>query len=239
MFRLHMFRLTLALMAGLGMTGAVSAKAQLTLFTDRASFNAACPGLPVEDFEKADQLGGVDTAVDGPLDKFTDDGIFAPGDILDGLRLQERPARGPGGLGLAVTGDGFNGLHTRKVFTNFFGDTLDIDFYNDNVFCTGMDISSVEDASSIMVSVYGSGDLLLATTTLSAPNFGDGAFFGVLSDSLITRIDLASSSDQAEGVDNIAFGTPASVPEPSALALFGVSILGMLVYSGRRRSRAS
>jgi hypothetical protein len=53
-----------------------------TMYTDRATFEAAAPGLPTEDFEKTSAVAEFDS----PLDETTDVPPFiAPGDILPGI----------------------------------------------------------------------------------------------------------------------------------------------------------
>src|SRR5262249_57977614 len=61
---------------------ATPAGATLTIYADRASFNAANPGLPVETFESA-HTGT--QAFTGPLSNTTSNASFQPGDILPGI----------------------------------------------------------------------------------------------------------------------------------------------------------
>src|SRR5689334_14012098 len=81
-----------------------SAAAQVTTFTTRASFNAANPGLPLEDFEEATLAPSTFGNITGPLNTTSNNIAFVPGDILPGLSLVDNP--GPDSNGLVVLGTG-------------------------------------------------------------------------------------------------------------------------------------
>ena len=75
--------------------------------------------------------------------------------------------------------------------------------------------------------VYGVGDVLLGSTVVNALSNGTPTFFGVSDVVLITRINLDSMTNQAEGIDNIAF---APIPEPSTMLLLGSGLVGLIGY---------
>jgi len=103
--------------------------------------------------------------MDGSLDSTTNNGFFAPGDILPGIRFRENPERA--NIGLFLAGSGFEGLPSKIIGANFFVDSLDILFTNP-VFAAGMDVFSIFSASAITASVYGVGDVLLGSTVVNA-----------------------------------------------------------------------
>lgn len=204
--------------------------AVLVFYLSRAAFNAAAPGLPIEDFEEANVAPGTIVSMDGDLDKNTSNAYFAPGEILDGLRLREAPPRASDGI--AITGAGHAGVPSIATFANFFVDTYNMFFYNNDTTAVGVDLHSAFDPSTLEISIFGLGDVLLGMTR--SPATPGGVFWGVSSDDIITRINLSSLTGQSEGVDNVAFGLPQQVPEPSALALLATALVLFLNTRVRR-----
>ena len=208
------------------------ASASLITFNSRAAFNAAAPGLPVEDFEEGNAVAGSGVPIESPLNSSTNDGFFLPGEILPGLTLQSSNVGLSGDLYLG--GPGWDGNPSIMVGSNFFQESLNLLFSGTNA--VGLDIGSLFSDSTIAVSIFGAGDLLLGSFNVAAT--GSGTFFGVVNDSgSITRINLNSLTGQTEWADNIAFGTAASspVPEPATLSLLAVGLVGAAVRRFRRR----
>ena len=207
-----------------------TASAALITFNTRATFDAQAGVLPIETFEEGNIAAGAVAPCPSPLSSASNNGCFATGDILPGLTLDSSTARPTDGLALA--GAGFGGVPSKTVFANFFSDSLNLMFSGSSA--VGFDLFSQFSNSTITVSVFGAGDVLLNSFNIAATT--GGVFFGVINDAgLITRINLFSLTDQAEGVDNIAFGQQA-VPEPASLALLGAGLLG--VARARRRARS-
>jgi len=229
-----------ALAAGtvLVLLSAAPAEASLMTFTTRATFDAAAPGLPTETFEAGNATtGGI--ACSAPADSSTNNTCFSPGDILPGVQVV---ADGP----FSLTSEALHystGIFstTAALFANFFDDTLALQF-GAGVNAVGFDAFAAKDPAPLSVSVFGASGLL-GTFALSAPPNIAGTFFGVIStDELITRITLVTldfENGPAEGVDNVSFGTAAApVPEPAALLLVGMGVVGAGVR-GWRQKRSS
>jgi hypothetical protein len=92
----------------------------LNAYGTRVDFDAANPGLPVEDFEDfTDAL----TACDAPANNGTScPGGYDMGDILPGLEIDCAVHSGPGGIGLAILSTGFNYNPSIEFGSNWHGD---------------------------------------------------------------------------------------------------------------------
>ncbi len=173
-------------------------------YTDRPTFDADAGPLPFfEDFEEANVPPPGENSFTGPLDQFTNNGIFQWGDIEPGIRFVDNP--GPDTDDMVVMDVGFGGNPTITVCTNTFTDSMDIYFFNNDVWAFGIELQSYWNPTTIDIEIYGVGGVLLDTTTAQSNNVG--LFWGVISDELITRINLFTPTE-TEGGDNIAFGNP-------------------------------
>ena len=182
-------------------TPVLSIQAELTaVFDDRATFLAQFPDLPLEDFEEGRVADRDAVGCPGPLDATSDNACFHPGEIQPGVRFNsELPA---GGDELALVGPGFGGALSKTIVAGQFTDAFIIDFTGGNVTAAAMDL--VAYASDIcQIDVFGLSGLIISTM---APCTGDGAFWGVSTSEVITRIRIFAPTGRAEGVDNIAFG---------------------------------
>jgi hypothetical protein len=177
-----------------------------TMYTDRATFEAAAPGLPTEDFEKTSAVAEFDS----PLDETTDVPPFiAPGDILPGvvflnpdavqrLRLfdSEFASMIPDGISLSDSGNDTDSL----VVT-----------LNPAVSAFGFDIFSERDSASVRI--YNTNSDLIGSYDGSAPQAG--GFLGCISADPVARVVLsapANSSGNLEALDNVSFGEPSVAP---------------------------
>jgi len=174
----------------------------LTFFTNRPAFDTAYPGLPIEDFEEATIGAGNVDSIPAPLDEFSNNAYFNPGDILPGIQFQDTPLTPPDGL--AILGAGFMGNPSINIVANYFVNSFEIVF-TDNVNAVGMDLVSYVGSGTVNIEVFGPGSVSLGTTTATASNAGD--FWGVFSDSdYIASIVISDTGSGAEGADNVAFG---------------------------------
>jgi hypothetical protein len=187
------------------------------IYTSRMTFSAAAGNLPVENFETA-RIGIQRIAYMGnPIDSNTNNAIFLAGEILNGFRaLTPNDNNFPA---LAVLDANVLGDSSKSVWPNFVGHSLDAVFYSGNVTAVGLDLFGenpttppIPDAPRT-ITVYDTIGGVLDSGSLLVPH--SGAFFGVISTSLIGRIDVSSSDAQFIGFDNIAFGT--AIPEPGSL----------------------
>jgi len=175
--------------------------ASASFFTDRASFLAQFPDLPLEDFEEGRVADRDAAACPGPLDATSDNDCFHPGEILPSVRFNsELPA---GGAEIALVGPGFSGAASKTIVAGEFTDAFVIEFTGGNVTAAGMDLVAYFRDDVCQIDVFGQTGLISSS---AAPCTNAGSFWGVSSTESITRIRISSPTGQAEGVDNISFG---------------------------------
>jgi len=196
-----------------------------TFYTDRATFDASAPGLPIEDFELATTPPGVIDATDVPLDENTNNAVFPLGSILPGIQFQDDPIHPPDGI--VALGAGVGGNPSTCILSNYNTGSFDILFPNTNTFAAGMDLTHFWDPpATVNITIYGEGGVVMDTTTSTGSEAGN--FWGVISNRFITRININSTLGAWEGVDNIAFGyadVPNS-PMPTGICRYGHAELG-------------
>jgi len=178
----------------------------LTFYGDRPSFDAANPGLPIEDWEDFIIGAGGVAGCDAPANSTTScPGVYSAGDILPGLELVDDVGPDPGGL--VALGVGFNGNASIQFGSNTFVDALVLNF-SPAVGAAGMEIACHFSAGTVDVVMNDSGGTLIGSTTSACSNAG--TFFGVDSSVAIGSIRIFEQGGaQAELIDNIAFGGPA------------------------------
>lgn len=192
---------------------APAAKGTLTIFTVRATFQAAFPGLPLEDFEEGNATPGGFSVCDSPLDAGGDAACgFAPGDILAGITFQDNPGPDLGSLILLGATTSLN--PSQALIANTFADSFDI-LFDPPVNAAGMDLHSTPAPGSgppdiLAIQVFDVNDVLIGSDPTAAAS-GPGNFWGVSSTTPIGRISMLSTNAQAEGVDNIEFSGQATL----------------------------
>lgn len=171
-------------------------------FTNRGTFDKALPGLKVEDFEKGIVANGTIVPCPAPLDSTNNDACFTSGSIQEGIRFTNNPI--PKVDGLALLGAGFWGNSSKYIISNYFTNTLDI-IFTEPVNAVGFDVTSIFNNGPEIISAYGPGGKKVLETEVVGTSNGSN-FWGMHFNQQITRINIYSPSNQAEGLDNIAFG---------------------------------
>jgi hypothetical protein len=103
----------LALGAAAGRAPAQEGGSPLTFYSSEATFDAAFPGLPVEDFGEGVVPAGGATGCPSPLSSTSNNACFLPAQILRGLELLD--STGPSGDGLALMDAGYFGLPSKSI----------------------------------------------------------------------------------------------------------------------------
>jgi len=141
-------------------------------YADRATFDTDTGPLPFfEDFEEGDITATGDFG--GTLDQYTDNGYFKPGDIEPGIRFQDNPGPVPVGLMLYIQSPPWG---PKTVCTPTFADSMDIYFFNNDVWAVGIDLQSYIGTGTVDISIYTTGDVLL--DVVQAPADNTGIFWG-------------------------------------------------------------
>ena len=214
------------------LAAAVPAQADVFTFSTRAAFNIAAPGLPVETFETSTVPPGNVVSCNGPVSSGTVNPCFPAGGLLPGATYAANP-----GPGLVVLGANFAtvGNTSRVLGPNTFADTFNLTFLSANA--VGFDVFAGLGPGNVMIQVFDSSSLLVGTFTVLAPT--GGTFFGVISTTGISRINIASQAASAgELVDNVAFGVTNPVPEPASILLLGSGLTGLVTALRKRRGRS-
>jgi hypothetical protein len=203
--------------------------ATITYYANRAAFNAAKPGLPVERFSAATFTGNCFPGSPycagfqaSPLNRSTHYAFFSANTILPGITITTLLPESQGNQNLIVLNNGAAKTGgTKSVGTNYFGDTLVVKF-SPGVLAVAADIFAccqdtsppvLTDAGSFTVTFY-NGATQLGSRTFSEVA-GAFAFFGVSSTVPITSVRILYDSDEAvTGIDNVAFG---SAPAPNVV----------------------
>ncbi len=182
----------------------------LAFYTDQAAFEAAAPGLPVEDFEAGNVPPAGVTGCSDPYDSTTSDACWSPGDLIPGFSIGSSS-----GAGTVILGAGVIGNTSIVTGPDTFVDSTLVAFTDPNTFAVGMDL--VLFPETLDIDIFGVGDVLLGSTTGNATQAG--SFWGVIAGQQIIRIEVSSPSGGGELVDNLQFGLGAPALTLSSTSL--------------------
>jgi hypothetical protein len=209
----------LAVLAALVVGASTSASAALTVYTDRAAFQAALTGgFTTENFNSV--VGEPDFTL-APL-------------VVGGLTLQGF-GRQQGGRNyidrnspdLNVDGTPFATLY---VTAREGGTVVNLGFAS-SVFGFGADFRDLQDDEVRTELTVGSAPFLPSITVGNTVRF-----IGVISDTAFSNVNfryIGNSFGDGFGMDNVVFGRVAAVPEPEGLALV-LTALACLGWATRR-----
>lgn len=182
----------------------------LTFFTTPEEF--PCDGLPVEDFE--DATNPCPEGVYNPLDANTSTGFLPAGSILPGISFT---LTRDGYFSPYTTPDlniwaGVNDIVGHALISNHQGETLIIEFTEDNVTAVSMKLLTIFwSRATFTINIYGNSEALLGTTSVLGGTPA-GTYFGVQSEAPIKKITIWGFGydyygNEPPGVDDVMFGT--------------------------------
>ena len=210
----------------------------LTFYTDRASFQAANPGLTLEDFSGTSVPPNSALSCGAPFNSSTNNACFTPGAIVDGISVDVVVLVGLGN-GVVLTPPIF-GVPNVAVGPNQFGNDMRIDF-TVLVDAFGADLICPFGPFTFNLEIFGSGGSLGTTTAVCGAG---GNFWGVDSTEAITSIRFSPSvpaAEEGELIMNAEFGQ-AEPPVPTmpdwAIVALLVVLLAIPTLLLRRRRRA-
>jgi hypothetical protein len=184
-----------------------------TFYTDRAAFQAANPGLNLEDFESSlyPPGSGILLACPQPANSAGSTGCYAPGDLLPGFSMTSPGAGTPGGELVILDGAaGFGSPPGIVLGSNTFTATTRIDF-SPAVSAVGFDIVTLTSGNPVTVNIYdASGVFINGQTDVAAG--AAGSFWGVDSTTPIGAVEILDPTlIDVELLDDMEFGDPVPV----------------------------
>lgn len=187
----------------------------------REAFDAAFPGLPVEDFENRTTVpyfGLPNTSVcmdDGPWNHETNDACFSPGAILPGISFSTTPKPNRATKPMVALEGGIFGVFTAAIGPTWWDDDLIITF-TEPVCAVGLDWQDPDfppEFTALTIRVYGPGDVPIGSIVDATEGF-----VGISAAGTIARIEFDDSNHRVgELVDDVAFGC-ACQPNVQAIA---------------------
>ncbi|MBE0640177.1 MAG: hypothetical protein IH598_16810 [Bacteroidales bacterium] len=198
-------------------------------YTDRAVFDAEHPGLPVEGFENSTIGYAQIDVIPDPLNAFSNNAYFNPGDILPGISFWV--SANDFGDEFSILGEQYAGNNSKTIVANYLADNFRIVF-DPPVKAVGMDIQEFFGNGLCQVDIYDPDYNLLAS--VQSPANPEGVFWGVASDDPIGEINIISLGYYSEGADNIAFGEVSSPSVPLSNWALYLGIFLMVMFTAIR-----
>ena len=172
----------------------------LTFYTDRTLFETTFPSLTFEDYSGTIVPSNSVQSDTGPFDYLCNNSCFTPGDIIEGIMLDNLSQPG---LNMVVLTPPFIGVQYVSCGPNTFTEDSYMEF-TVPVNAFGVDIIMPNGSADVNIEVFGTGGSLGTTVTTGGM---PGNFWGVYSDTdLIVRIEYVDPTGSGELFSNCLFG---------------------------------
>ena len=184
-----------------------------TFYTDRATFQAANPGLALEDFETPlwPPGSGALQPCPQPASSAGSAGCYNPGDLLPGFSMTSPGTTGSGDELVIIDGAAGFGTPPGVILgSNYFTAQTRVDF-NPPVAAVGFDVISLLGGYPVDITIYDiAGNPINGQTGVAAGVAG--SFWGVDSDTPIGAVLISEPSGaDVELLDDMEFGNPIPV----------------------------
>jgi len=184
-----------------------------TFYTDRATFQAANPGLALEDFESSlwPPGSGVILGCPQPASSAGSAGCYNPGELLPGFAMTSPNTTGSGDELVIIDGAaGFGTPPGLILGSNYFTAQTRVDF-NPPVAAVGFDVISLLGGLPVDITIYDAAGGVINGQT-GVPAGSAGTFWGVDSDTPIAAVLISEPSGaDVEVLDDMEFGNPIPV----------------------------
>ncbi len=227
------------------MTG-TRASAQVTFLFNKGEYIANHPHQTIQTFAAGNVSPGSFTFCLSPVDQFSNDKCFVPGDILPGLVFTDDPV----GSELFLAGVHLNGAPNPRKALSVGGDLTDLDitFPDGGVHSAGIVLGCFVEgpgcSTTLAIRLFGAGDAPLGNTQVLVSDRFD-SFIGFDSPVTVTRIEIAGpdSGNTVEAIDEVRFeGVSRDIPTLSEWGMIsaaaGLGLIGVFFAVKRRRLQA-
>jgi hypothetical protein len=147
-----------------------------------------------------------------PLNASTNNSLFSTGDILPGISFTSSRDHAEYTSPDLLVWAGSNNINGHIVLTNHAQEKLIIEFTDDNVTAVSMKLLTIfTQTVTFDIKIYDNSQILLGETKINGGT-PVGTYFGVQSETPIKKItiygfDYVNYGEEAEGVDDVMFGT--------------------------------
>ena len=223
----------------------VPAEAGVAFLIDKFEYIENHPNQLVQNFNAGKVSPGVFEICSQPVDEFSDDDCFDPGDIFPGLAFATSPI---GANVIFLGGINFQGAANPQnalARGSGPGSTFDVLFEN-GVTSAGMDIGCFAEGSNCntlqTVRLIDADGVTIDSIQVKTDDFFS-TFVGFDSTIPVVRVNISGPEDFAQGVDEVRFGQlPSNIPTLSEWGMIsaavGLMLVGVFFAVKRRRAQA-
>ena len=221
----------------------IPASAQVNILLDKFEYIGNHPGQLVQTFAAGKVDPGQVELCDQPVDEFSDDNCFDPGDILPGLAFVTSPFNV---VPLFVAGENFFGnANPGKALARSGGpgSTFEV-LFEGGVTTAGMDIGCLAEGGNCnslqTVRLIDANGVILDSIQVKTDDFFS-TFVGFDSTIPVTRVNISGPENLSQGVDEVRFGQRASnIPTLSEWgmisAVIGLGLIGVFFVLRKRKA---